>query len=101
MEIRRALRQVGHDVRSARLRRRLPAAIVAARAGINRNTLRRVENGDAAVGFGTYATVLWALGMSDRVGKLASDDHVGLDLEEERLPKRARLPRPKRQANSP
>lgn len=45
---------------------------------------------------GTYATVLWVLGLSDDIGQLAApaSDAVGLDLETERLPKRVRVRRP-------
>lgn len=93
LEVRRALRKLGKDVRVARLRRRLPAAVVAERADINRSTLHRVERGDAGVSLGIYATVLWSLGMGDRVGRLAEGDEIGLHLQEERLPKRARLRR--------
>ena len=43
---------------------------------------------------GSYATVLFALGLIDRVSNLADvrADAVGLELEEERLPQRVRLP---------
>lgn len=95
LQIRRTLRQLGSDLRDARKRRRLPTVIVAERAQISLPTLRRVERGAASVGLGTYATVLWVLGMSDRLALLAAPetDAVGLGLEEERLPKRIRLKR--------
>jgi transcriptional regulator with XRE-family HTH domain len=95
LQIRRRLRQLGNDIRDARKRRRLPTAVVAERAQISLPTLRRVERGDASVGIGTYATVLWVLGLSDRIAGLAAPetDAVGLGLEEERLPKRIRLKR--------
>jgi hypothetical protein len=66
--------------------------IMAHRALIDRKTLRKVENGDPGVSAGTYATVLFVLGMTDRVAELADArfDRVGLTLEEERLPKRIR-----------
>jgi transcriptional regulator with XRE-family HTH domain len=94
--MRRILRQLGSDMRDARKRRRLPTAIVAERAHISRPTLQRVERGDASVALGTYATVLWVLGMSDRLSHLAAaeTDLVGLGLEDERLPQRIRLSRP-------
>ncbi len=46
---------------------------------------------------GSYATVLFVLGLGDRLGMVAAaeTDAVGLALEEERLPKRVRLPRPR------
>lgn len=66
--------------------------LLAERAFVSRATLRRVERGDPAVGMGIYATVLFVLGFSDRIASLAepTSDHVGLSLEEERLPRRVR-----------
>lgn len=91
----RALRKLGRDLRDARRRRRIPVGILAERASISRTTLGKVEKGDAGVSMGSYATVLFALGMNDRVAALADARHddVGLQLEEENLPKRIRLPR--------
>jgi hypothetical protein len=65
---------------------------MAERAFISRNTLARVEKGDAGVSMGIYASVLFVLGMADRLGDLAdaARDPVGLSLEEERLPRRIR-----------
>ncbi|MGA2737486.1 MAG: hypothetical protein ABSG65_08540 [Bryobacteraceae bacterium] len=91
----RALRKLGHDIRDARRRRRIPAAILAERASISRTTLYKVEQGDPGVSLGSYATVLFVLGMIDRVAGLADArlDAVGLELEEEQLPERIRLAR--------
>lgn len=95
--VRRAVRKLGQDIRDARLRRRIPTEILAERASISRMTLYNVENGDVSVSMGTYATILFVLGMIDRVGNLADagEDTLGRQLEEERLPKRIRLPRKK------
>jgi transcriptional regulator with XRE-family HTH domain len=89
----RALRKLGRDIREARLRRRIPVALLAERASISRTTLNKVENGEAGVSFGAYATVLFSLGMLDRLTDLADPRHdgVGLTLEAERLPQRIRL----------
>jgi DNA-binding XRE family transcriptional regulator len=91
----RALRKLGHDIRDARRRRRIPVAILAERASISRMTLNKVEKGDPGVSLGACATVLFALGMADRLADLADSRHdtVGLELEEERLPERIRLSR--------
>jgi transcriptional regulator with XRE-family HTH domain len=99
---RRALRKLGRDVRAARLRRRIPAAVVAERASISRMTLFKLEKGDAGVSIGIVATVLFVLGMSERLGELADirGDEQGLALDEERLPKRIR-PRRRRGSTEP
>ena len=95
----RALRKLGHDVKDARRRRRIPMVIAAQRASISKPTLIRMERGDPSVSIGSYATVLFVMGMADRLADLADakNDSVGLQLEEENLPKRirrARKPKP-------
>jgi hypothetical protein len=96
----RVLRKLGHDLRDARRRRRIPVAILAERASISRMTLNKVEKGDPGVSIGTYATVLFALGMADRLAGVADPRHdtVGLELEEEHLPERIRLSRKQKPA---
>ena len=91
----RALRKLGHDIKDARRRRRIPMAIAAERASISKPTLIRVERGDPSVSIRSYATVLFVMGMADRLADLADprNDTVGLQLEEENLPKRIRGPR--------
>ena len=94
----RALRKLGHDIKDAR-RRRIPMAIAAERASISKPTFIKVERGDPTVSIASYATVLYVLGMADRLGDLAAskNDAVGLQLEEENLPQRIRGARkPKR-----
>lgn len=88
----RALRKFGQDIRDARLRRRIPTAIMAERSSISRTTLNKIEKGAPGVALGHYATVLFVLGMVERLGDLADvrTDIVGLELEEERLPQRIR-----------
>ena len=66
---------------------------MAERALISRMTLNKVEKGNPGVSLGIYATVLFVLGMTDRLAELADARHdaVGLSLEEERLPQRIRI----------
>ena len=91
----RALRKLGNDIRDARRRRRIPVAILAERASISRMTLNKIEKGDAGAYIGNYATVLFALGLVERLADLADATHdaVGRELEEEQLPQRIRLSR--------
>ncbi|MEI7668486.1 MAG: hypothetical protein WCJ33_00180 [Pseudomonadota bacterium] len=90
LPVQRALSKLGDDLRTARLRRRIPTALMAERAMITRTTLGKVEKGDAGVSLGIYATILFILGMTTRLAELADvrSDSLGLQLEEERLPKR-------------
>lgn len=90
--VRRALRKLGRDLRDARRRRRIPIAVAAERASISRSTLAKLEKGDPGVAMGTYATILFVMGLIDRLANLAdaASDTVGLQLEEENLPQRIR-----------
>jgi transcriptional regulator with XRE-family HTH domain len=96
--VERALRELGADIRDARRRRRIPTTLLAERAGVSRTTLGKVENGDPGTSAGAYATVLFVLGLIDRLAGLADpgQDRIGLALHEERLPQRIRIARPKR-----
>ncbi len=93
--VRRALRKLGRDIRDARRRRRIPVEIAAERASISRMTLLRLEKGEPGVAVGICATVLFVLGLADRLADIADpkNDPIGLQLEEEHLPKRIRTPR--------
>ena len=93
--VRAALKELGLDVSEARRRRRLTMDVVAGRALTTRQTVARIERGDPRVAMGTWATVLFALGIAGRLGELASPaaDASGLALEAERLPKRVRNPK--------
>lgn len=92
LPVRRVLRKLGRDIRQARLRRRIPAAVVAERASISRTTLYKLEKGDPGVSIGIIGTVLYVLGMGERISEIADikRDEQGLALDEERLPKRIR-----------
>lgn len=88
--VKRALAKLGRDIRTARVRRRIPTTTMAERAFITRPTLLKVERGDPGVSLGVYATILFVLGLSDRIGELAApgQDEVGFELEAQGLPKR-------------
>lgn len=91
--VRRSLSKLGKDVANARRRRQLTIAMMAERMGVAQNTYRRVEKGDASVAMGGYAMALFVLGFGHAVGDLIDvrRDDVGLQLDEERLPKRVRV----------
>jgi hypothetical protein len=69
--------------------------IAAERASISRMTLLKIEKGEPGVAMGSYATVLFVLGLADHLADIADskNDAIGLRLDEEHLPKRIRIPR--------
>jgi transcriptional regulator with XRE-family HTH domain len=90
LPVKRLLKKVGADIADARKRRRISTLTMCQRAMISRPTLTKIESGDPDVSIGRYATVLFVLGMTDRLGDIAdpAHDQLGLDLESESLPKR-------------
>jgi transcriptional regulator with XRE-family HTH domain len=95
--VRRALAKLGADISAARRRRGITQQLMSERAFTTPNTLRRVERGDATVSIANYATVLFVLGMTERLAELADPaaDPLGRDLAEEQLPKRIRPSEPR------
>lgn len=91
--LRRISTEIGENIRLARLRRKLPATMVAQRAGIARNTLRAIEQGDPNVTFSAYANVLFTLGLENDLRLIARDDELGRKLQDAGLPIKARAPR--------
>lgn len=91
--LQRILSELGENIRLARLRRRFSASLIAARAGIARNTLRSIEHGDSSVAFGAYANVLLCLGLEKDLTLIAKDDELGRKLQDANLPTKARAPR--------
>ncbi|MGH6951254.1 MAG: hypothetical protein ACREH4_10295 [Vitreimonas sp.] len=92
LPVRRALRKLGEDISAARRRRKISVQLMAERAFVGRNTITRLEKGDPGVSIGIYATVLFVLGLTERLASLAdfSADEVGQALDEQRLPTRVR-----------
>jgi hypothetical protein len=69
---------------------------MAARLFVSRDTLWRLERGDPSVALGTLATAIFVLGLQERLADLAAParDELALNLDERRLPRRIRRPRP-------
>lgn|SRR5450759_1178426 len=89
------VKELGHRIRLARTRRKLSIVELAAKAGIDRNTLGALELGKPGVAISAYVMTLWALGLEQTLDAVAhpdTDSH-GKTLEVSRLPKRVRKPR--------
>ena len=90
---RKALAKLGADIAVARKKRRISTVSMAERAFLSRSTLARIEKGDPSVSMGAYLSVLAILGVVKHFGQVAdrTNDTLGLDLDEDRLPKRIRF----------
>ena len=91
--VQRLLKQLGENIRLARLRRRFSMQLVAERAGMSRTTLRSIEAGAAGVTLGAYANVLHSLGLHEDLANLGRDDELGRKLQDAGLPTRQLAPR--------
>ena len=88
------LKTMGEQIKLARLRRNLSVELVAARAGISRTSLWKVEKGSPSVAIGIYAAVLHALNNMDKdLLLVAKDDIMGRKIQDLNLPVRKRAPR--------
>lgn len=58
--------QLGLQIKKARKRRRLSAALVSSEAGISRQSLSAIEKGTSTVTIGAYASVLHVLDGQDK-----------------------------------
>jgi transcriptional regulator with XRE-family HTH domain len=86
----RRLSRLGGRIRTARLRRRLSAKLVAERAGMSVMTLRNVEKGGMGGTLGAYAAVLHVLGLDGDLDAVAAVDTLGRDLQDAALPQSTR-----------
>ena len=91
--LQKRLTELGENIRLARLRRLLSAEQVAERAGITRTTLRAIERGNPTVSFGSYANVLFCLGLENDLSLLGRDDTLGRKLQDAELITKKRAPR--------
>jgi transcriptional regulator with XRE-family HTH domain len=89
----RTLSGLGQRLKDARLRRHFSGETVAARAGITRQTLTKIEAGSPSVTIGNYFQVLVVLGLDNDINLLARDDVLGRRLQDAELPQRRRAPR--------
>ena len=87
-----ALKALGANLRTARVRRGLSAQDVAESIGVERHTVADAEKGKPSTSIGVYAGLLWTLGLIDQLAAMAdpATDDEGKALALAREPKRAR-----------
>ncbi len=81
----RTLKAFGENIKYARLRRDLSSEQISERAGISRNTLIKIEKGEAGVALGYYFRVLAVLGLDKDLLLVAADDELGRRLQDAKL----------------
>lgn len=91
--LKKLMKELGENIRLARLRRKLSAEQVAERAGISRPTLSSIEDGKPTVSIGNYLNVLMVLGLEKDLSLVAKDDVLGRKLQDLGLPVKKRAPK--------
>lgn len=90
----RVLSQMGEQIKDARVRRGIPADLVAERASVSRATIWAIEKGSPSVALGAYAAVLHAInGMDEELLFVARDEQMEAALFEIGHKPRSRAPR--------
>ncbi|MBM3989397.1 MAG: helix-turn-helix domain-containing protein [Planctomycetes bacterium] len=86
----RQLVALGERLRAARRRRRLTQAVVAARVGVTKQTIAKLESGNPATSLATALRVLAVLGLAQDIDQLAANDELGRRLQDIEQPGPAR-----------
>ncbi len=81
----RQLKAFGQRLREARLRRDISTVLFCERMNVSRDTLNRLEKGDASIAIGTYLRALRILGMDKDFEAVAKNDELGRKLQDAKL----------------
>jgi len=87
------LKELGENIKLARLRRKLSTEQVSERAGISRTTLYEIERGKPKMFIDNYAKVLSVLGLEGDLLSVAKDDVLGRKLQDANLVVKERAPK--------
>lgn len=71
LEVETALRQLGANLRTARLARNLSMEAVAAKLGVGRRAIATAEAGKPGTAIGVYFGLLWVYGLLSQTSDLA------------------------------
>lgn len=89
------LKELGGNIKLARLRRKFSTEQVSERANISRPTLHAIEKGSESVSIGLYLQVLSVLGLEKDLLMIAKDDELGRKLQDANLRTKKRAPKKK------
>jgi transcriptional regulator with XRE-family HTH domain len=87
------LKELGENIKLARLRRQFSTEQVSERANISRPTLHSIERGAESVSIGLYLQVLIVLGLEKDFLMIAKDDELGRKLQDAGLITKERAPK--------
>jgi transcriptional regulator with XRE-family HTH domain len=73
-QVEQALKALGANLRTARLRRNLSIEEVAAKIGAGRHVVADAEKGKPSTGIAIYAGLLWAFGLTEQLARIADPD---------------------------
>lgn len=89
----KVLKELGENIKLARLRRRISAEQMAERTGTSRKTIYNIEQGSPTVAIGSYLQVLFVVGLQNDLSKVALDDIFGRKLQDAGIMTRKRVPK--------
>ena len=69
-----AVKRLGRNLRTARVRRNLSQDALAAKIGVNRRVIADAENGKLGTAIGIYVALLWAMNLESQVGTIADPE---------------------------
>ena len=84
------LKQLGQNIKRARLRRNKTMVTLCSEAGISIPTLRAVENGDEGTSIGAYLLALFVLGIEKDLARVAYKDDAGNTIMDSNLGERTK-----------
>lgn len=93
-KVQRRFDELGLRLRLARMRRSMSMVEMAERTGISRDTLHRLERGDASISIAALLKVLSILGMETDLDQVGADDPTGRTLQDIAMPRGSRRARP-------
>lgn len=73
-QVDQALKTLGANLRTARLRRNLSIEDVAAKIGVGRHVVADAEKGKPSTGIAIYAGLLWVFGLTEQLARVAAPE---------------------------
>jgi len=70
--VEQALKTLGANLKTARLRRNMTSEVLAERIGVTRQRIADAEKGKPSTSVATYVAMLWALGLMDGLAQVAA-----------------------------